>query len=162
MVDHVQLRHRPHERWVAVPHWNVAGDGVVVGLAFVEGAGVRELDPVGSLGSSPSSMAMKSILSEPCTEAARGNAAMRFCWEMLCDWALLERLAEELRVGWLLPVSLCDGVLVWAPCNVRWPCPWGARAPRTVAECPLAAWGPRHPSWHRAWWRVEKVALSPR
>lgn len=41
---------------------------------------------------------------------------------MLCAWALLGRLAEELRVGWLLPASLCDGVLVWAPCNVRWPC----------------------------------------
>lgn len=80
------------------------------------------------------------------------------CCEVLCAWALLGRLAEELRVGWLLPASLCDGVLVWPPCNVRWPCPWGARAPRAVAECPLVGWWPRHPSWHRAWWRVEKAA----
>lgn len=80
VVDHVQLRHRLHERWVAVPHRNVAGDGVVVGLAFGEGAGVRELDPVGSLDSSPSSMAMKSMLPEPCAQPSF-RTSMPLCFE---------------------------------------------------------------------------------
>jgi len=51
------------------------------------------------------------------------------------------RLSEALCTGWLLSVSLGDGVLAWMPRDVRRPCPWGVRGASCHRGVPAGACG---------------------
>lgn len=53
-----------------------------------------------------------------------GEVCRRDAPEAFLVGLLLGHVRVEVRcAGWLLAASLCDGALVWTPCDVRWPRP---------------------------------------